>query len=221
MDDGIFERITSDPEVVQFLKLADQHLGIIGLTEHGFRHAKLVGKNAARVLFELGYNAEDVELARIAGYLHDVGNFVCRANHAQTGAILLFPLIRRYIDNDFQAGLILSAIGNHEEDSGQVSHAVSAAVVLADKSDVHRSRVRHFDPNLHDIHDQVNYSVTMSKLEIDSAKREIRLELELDSEFASVMDYFNIFLSRMTMCQQAAEILGCRFHIICNGTELE
>jgi uncharacterized protein len=221
MENGIFTKITSDPEVVQFLQLADQHLGIIGLTEHGFRHARLVGNNSARILTELGYSAEDVELARIAGYLHDVGNFVCRANHAQTGAILLFPLIRRYIDSDYQAGLIISAIGNHEEDSGQVSHAISAAVVLADKSDVHRSRVRHYDPALKDIHDQVNYSVTKSKLEIDSAKREIRLELELDSEIATVMDYFNIFLSRMTMCQSAAEILGCRFHITCNGAVLE
>jgi uncharacterized protein len=221
MDNGIFEKITSDPEVVQFLQLADQHLGIIGLTEHGFRHARLVGETAARIMLELGQGAEDAELAHIAGYLHDVGNFVCRANHAQTGAILLFPLIRRYIDNDLQAGLILSAIGNHEEDSGQVSHAISAVVVLADKSDVHRSRVRHYDPAVNDIHDKVNYSVTKSKLEIDSVKREIRLELELDSEIASVMDYFNIFLSRMTMCQSAAAILGCRFHITCNGAVLE
>lgn len=221
MDNDIFKKITSDPEVVQFLQLADQHLGIIGLTEHGYRHARLVGNNAARISQELGHSAEDVELARVAGYLHDVGNFVCRENHAQTGAILLFPLIRRYIDSDRQAGLILSAIGNHEEDSGQVSHAISAAVVIADKCDVHRSRVRHYDPALKDIHDQVNYSVTKSRLEIDAAKHEIRLELELDTEIASVMDYFNIFLNRMTMCQSAAEILGCMFHITCNGAVLE
>jgi hypothetical protein len=221
MDNRIFEKITADAEVVQFLQLADQHLGIIGFTEHGFRHARLVGNNSARILLELGQSAEEAELARIAGYLHDVGNFVCRANHAQTGAILLFPLIRRYIDNDRQAGLILSAIGNHEEDSGQVSHAISAAVVLADKSDVHRSRVRHYDPIHHDIHDQVNYAVTKSRLALDSAKREIRLELELDTEIATVMDYFNIFLSRMVMCQSAAAILGCRFHILCNGVMLE
>ncbi len=141
MTTGMFDKISQDPEVVQFLQLADQHLGAIGFTDHGYRHARVVAASSAQILRELHYSAEETELARIAGYLHDVGNFVARSNHGPTGAILLFPLIKRYLKDDRQAGLILSAIGNHEEEHGQVSNAINAAVVIADKSDVHRSRV--------------------------------------------------------------------------------
>jgi uncharacterized protein len=216
----MFDKIAQDPEVVQFLQLADQHLGAIGFTDHGFRHARVVAACSAQILRELNFSAEEAELARIAGYLHDVGNFVARANHGQTGAILLFPLIKRYLKDDRQAGLILSAIGNHEEEHGQVSNAINAAVVIADKCDVHRSRVRNYDPALHDMHDQVNYAVTASQLEISTDPRQVVLKLELDAGIASAMDYFGIFLLRMQMCKSAAAILQCSFHITCNGVQL-
>lgn len=220
MTTGIFEKISQDPEVVQFLQLADQHLGAIGFTDHGFRHARVVAAGSAQVLLELGYSFEEAELARIAGYLHDVGNFVSRSNHGPTGAILLFPLIKRYLKDDRQAGLILSAIGNHEEEHGQVSNAINAAVVIADKCDVHRSRVRAYDPALHDIHDQVNYAVTASQIVISAEPRQVMLDLTIDTSIASVMDYFEIFMQRMRMCKAAAAVLHCTFHINCNGVVL-
>lgn len=216
----IFEQIVSDPETAQFLQLTDAHLGAIGFTEHGTRHGGIVAGRAAEILLALDFGEDEAELGRVAGYLHDAGNFVCRTNHGQTGAMLLLPLLKRYITDGNSLGMVLSAIGNHEEQNGAVSNPVSAAVVIADKSDVHRSRVRLYNPDSHDIHDQVNYAVTDSRLIIDATRREIRLELTIDTAIATPMDYFEIFLLRMSMCKAAAEFLGCRFHIDCNGTLL-
>jgi hypothetical protein len=215
-----FPEIQRDTEINDFLRLSNEHLGVIGFTEHGLRHANRVATFAGMVLEKLGHSEEACDLARIAGYTHDIGNFICRTNHGQTGATLLYPVLRRYPFTDRQLGVILSAVGNHEEQYGQVYNEVCAAVVIADKSDVHRMRVRHWDGGGNDIHDKVNYAVTKCGLNVDPAKREVRLDLTVDSEIASVMDYFQIFLSRMEMCRNASEFLGCRFRIEINDTVL-
>lgn len=215
-----FPEIQRDTEINDFLRLANEHLGAIGYTEHGLRHASRVATFAGMVLEKLGHGAEEADLARIAGYVHDIGNFICRTNHGQTGATLLYPVLRRYPFTDRQLGVILSAVGNHEEQYGQVYNEVCAAVVVADKSDVHRLRVRHWEDGAGDIHDKVNYAVTKCTLEVDAVKRELRLELQVDDEIASVMDYFQIFLSRMEMCRSAANFLDCRFRLEINDTVL-
>jgi metal-dependent HD superfamily phosphatase/phosphodiesterase len=215
-----FTEVQRDIEINDFLKLSDEHLGAVGFTEHGLRHANRVASFAAKVLIELGHGDEEVDLARIAGYCHDIGNFICRTNHGQTGATLLYPVLKRYNFTDRQLGVILSAVGNHEEQYGQVFNAVCAAVVIADKSDVHRTRVRHWDPHTRDVHDQVNYAVTSCKLELVADLREIILQLRIDVGIASVMDYFEIFLSRMEMCRNAARFLGCEFKLTINETLL-
>jgi uncharacterized protein len=215
-----FESIQRDTEINDFLRLADEHLGIIGFTEHGLRHANRVATFAGLVLEQLGHDPVECDLARIAGYIHDIGNFICRTNHGQTGATLLFPVLRRYPFTDRQLGVILSAVGNHEEQYGQVYNNVCAAVVIADKSDVHRSRVRHWEQGGNDIHDSVNYAVTKCGLHIEATGKEVHLELAVDAEIASVMDYFKIFMSRMEMCRNAAVFLGCRFRLSINDTVL-
>ena len=220
VDTNLYEQIRQDPDISTFLDLADEHLGVIGYTEHGARHGTRVGKWAALILTELGHSQEDCELARIAGLLHDIGNFICRTNHGQTGAAMLYSLLRRYPLTERQLGLVLSAIGNHEEQYGQVFNNICAAVMIGDKSDVHRSRVRDYDPSRGDIHDDVNYAVTKSRLEVDKDLKEIHLRLEIDDRIASVMDYFEIFMERMVMCRSASEFLGCSFHISCNGTSI-
>lgn len=217
---SVFESVVKNPEIIEFISLSDKHLGEIGFTEHGFRHAKRVADWAGMLLKELGYSDEDCAMAQVAGYLHDIGNFICRTNHGQTGATLLYSILKDHGFTSHQLGLVLSAVGNHEEQYGQVFNHICAAVVLADKSDVHRSRVRDYDPSKGDIHDDVNYAVTESKLEVDKGLRGIKLELTIDDTIASVMDYFEIFLERMVMCRSAANYLGYDFHIICNGTSI-
>jgi metal-dependent HD superfamily phosphatase/phosphodiesterase len=220
VDTPLFTEIAEDPEIQCFLKLADEHLGAIGFTEHGVRHAKRVSKWSAMVVKELGLPDKECELARIAGYLHDIGNFICRADHWNTGASLCYQLLKRFSLDTTSLGVILSAIGNHEEPYGNVYNNVCAAVMIADKSDVHRSRVRSYDPAKGDMHDDVNYAVTRSQLVVLSDTKEIHLKLEIDNEIASVMDYFEIFLGRMVMCRNASQYLGCDFRIICNGTSI-
>jgi uncharacterized protein len=209
-----------DPEIIAYLQLADDHLGAIGFTEHGFRHSSQVASAAFGILNQLSYDATEQELAWLAGYLHDLGNFICRTNHGQTGASMLYPILRRYIEEPRELGLVLSAIGNHEEQYGQAFNSTCAAVIIADKADVHRSRVRHYDPGKGDIHDDVNYAVTRSTLIVDSELRTITIDLEIDPQIATVMDYFEIFLSRMVMCKSAAKVLGCEFCLSANGVKL-
>lgn len=217
VDTSLFEQIKNDPEIREFLQLADEHLGAIGYTEHGIRHGSKVANWAKEVLAQLDYPAIDCELAQISGYLHDMGNFICRTDHGQTGASILYVMLKRFDFSHRQLGLVLSAVGNHEEQYGQMFNHICAAVVLADKSDVHRSRVRDYDPSKGDIHDDVNYAVTKSELSVDAGLREIKLVLEIDGSIASVMDYFEIFLERMVMCRSASRFLGCDFNIVCNG----
>lgn len=206
--------------VQTFIELADRHLGEIGYTEHGFRHAGLVAHIAYNVLHRLDFDDRMAELGSIAGYLHDLGNFVSRSMHSQTGAAITYDLLRQLGMSYGEIGVIMAAIGNHEEEFGQPVNAASAALIVADKSDVHRSRVREQDPTLFDIHDRVNHAVEHSFLRVDSQAKTLTLELKIDTELAGVMEYFEIFLSRMVMCRRAAEYLNCNFKIDINGAKL-
>ncbi|MFN2491096.1 MAG: HD domain-containing protein [Actinomycetota bacterium] len=206
--------------VQTFISLADRYLGEIGYTEHGFRHAGLVARIAYNVLSRLGYEERMRELGAIAGYMHDMGNFVSRTMHSQTGAAITYDILRDLGMTYAEIGIVLAAIGNHEEDFGNPVNPVSAALVVADKSDVHRSRVRVKDRTVFDIHDRVNHAVEHSFLRVDSEARTLTLELKIDTELADVMEYFEIFLSRMVMCRRAAEYLDCRFKIDINGSKL-
>lgn len=206
--------------VRSFIALADRYLGEIGFTEHGFRHAGLVSSISYNVLHRLGYDERMAELGAVAGYLHDMGNFVSRSLHSQSGATITFSLLRDLGMSYAEIGIILGAIGNHEEQFGMPVNPVGAALIVADKSDVHRSRVRKKENLLVDIHDRVNYAVTRSFMRVDEGERTLTLELTIDTEMAGVMEYFEIFLSRMVMCRRAAEYLDCRFKIDINGTAL-
>jgi uncharacterized protein len=217
---GVLNELQSDPVVSAFLKLADQFLEAQGFTEHGFRHANLVGRIAYNVLHHLGADEELCELAAIGGYLHDVGNVVTRANHGLSSAWVAYDALRRLEVDPYRIGLVLSAVGNHEEQYGSSIGPVGAAVILADKADVHRSRVRHGADTAADIHDRVNDAVTSSFLRVDAQAQTITLELELDTSRSTVIEYFEIFLDRMIMCRRAARTLGCEFRITANGVPL-
>jgi uncharacterized protein len=206
--------------VQTFISLADRYLGELGYTEHGFRHAGLVAKIAYNTLHRLGFDDRMVELAAIAGYLHDLGNFVSRTMHSQTGAAITYDLLRELRMSYGEVGIVMAAIGNHEEEFGHPVNPAGAALIVADKSDVHRSRVRVKDPQMFDIHDRVNYAVEHSFLRVNSEARTLTLELTIDTELAGVMEYFEIFLSRMVMCRRAGEFLDCQFKIDINGTKL-
>ncbi len=216
----VLTQLQQDEVVSAFIKLSDQFLGSLGFTEHGFRHANLVGRIAHNVLHHLGADEELSELAAIAGYLHDVGNVVTRANHGISGAWIAYDALRRLEVDPYRIGLVLSAVGNHEEQYGSAIGPVGAAVILADKSDVHRTRVRKGADTTIDIHDRVNDAVTYSFLRVDAEAATITLELELDTERSTVIEYFEIFLDRMVMCRRAARTLGCEFRITANGVPL-
>jgi uncharacterized protein len=217
---GVLNELQRDPVVSAFLKLADQFLEAQGFTEHGFRHANLVGRIAHNVLHHLGADEELCELAAIGGYLHDVGNVVTRANHGLSSAWVAYDALRRLEVDPYRIGLVLSAVGNHEEQYGSSIGPVGAAVILADKADVHRSRVRRGADTASDIHDRVNDAVTSSFLRVDAQAQTITLELELDTSRSTVIEYFEIFLDRMIMCRRAARTLGCEFRITANGVPL-
>lgn len=206
--------------VQTFISLADRYLGEIGYTEHGFRHAGLVANISYNVLHRLGYEDRLAELGAIAGYLHDMGNFVSRSMHSQTGAAITYDLLRDLGMSYGEIGVVLAAIGNHEEQFGNPVNPAGAALIVADKSDVHRSRVRTKQETHADIHDRVNYAVTRSFLRVHPEARTLTLEFEIDTEMAGVMEYFEIFLSRMVMCRRAAEYLDCTFKIDINGSAL-
>jgi uncharacterized protein len=206
--------------VQTFIALADRYLGELGYTEHGFRHANLVAKIAYNVLHRLGFEERITELGAIAGYLHDMGNFVSRSMHSQSSAAISYDLLRDLGMGYGEIGVVMGAIGNHEEEFGHPVNPAGAALIVADKSDVHRSRVRVSDPALFDIHDRVNHAVEHSFLRVDSEAHTLTLELTIDTELAGVMEYFEIFLSRMVMCRRAAEFLECQFKIDINGSKL-
>lgn len=216
----LLERLQQDPTVTAFLKLADQFMAVQGYTEHGFRHASLVGRIAYNVLHHLGAEDDLCELAALGGYLHDVGNVVSRLNHGLSSAWVAYDALSRLDVDPYRLGIVMSAVGNHEEQYGTSVGPVAAAVILADKSDVHRSRVREKADTATDIHDRVNYAVTRSFLRVDADAATITLELELDTSISGLMEYFEIFLDRMIMCRRAARTLGCEFTILANDTPL-
>lgn len=210
------QQVRSDPEVIAFVQQANEALRALGYTEHGERHAGLVANIAENVLERLSYDARLGELAQVAGYLHDIGNLLHRENHAQSSALMAWPILKRLGMPTAEIALVMNAIGNHEEERGTATNPVAAAVIIADKADVHRSRVQNPDPATFDIHDRVNYAATRSFVRVDASSRVIALELEIDTQFAKVIEYFEIFLSRMTMVRQAVNFLECDFRLMIN-----
>jgi metal-dependent HD superfamily phosphatase/phosphodiesterase len=213
------EQVKADPEVQALVLHADRNLGAIGYTEHGHRHVGLVANIARNILKKMGFDRRQQELAAISGYLHDIGNVVSRIDHARTGALLAHRILTRMGASPEDTAIVMGAIGSHEDEGhlGEPVHAVSAALILADKSDVHRSRVRNTDLTTFDQHDRVNYAATSSFLRVDPEAKSVTLELQIDTEMAPVMHYFEIFLPRMLMSRRAAEALGYTFHIKING----
>lgn len=212
--------LENSQEVNTYLKKSDELLEAIGYTEHGRRHADLVANISKNILFRLNFSSREQELAAIAGYLHDIGNLVNRDRHSQIGAIITLELLSNLGMPPDEIGIVMSAIGNHEEEEGIPVNPISAAVILADKADVHRTRVRNPKMVSFDIHDRVNYAVTHSFLDVDQEKRIITLKLKIDTEISQVMEYFEIFLSRMVICRRAAKILNCSFQLIANQVRL-
>ena len=215
-----FEDIKNNEEIKTYISCADASPIALGYTEHCFAHVGSVSETAGYILETLGYPAREVELAKIAGYLHDIGNLVNRVDHSQSGAVMAFALLRDMGADPDEIATIVTAIGNHDEGTGVAVNPVAAALILADKSDVRRSRVRNSDTAQFDIHDRVNYSVKKSQLKINEDRTLIKLKLTVDTKYGSVMDYFEIFLGRMIMCRKAADTLGLQFKLIINEQQL-
>ena len=215
-----FEDIKKDEAIKVYIKRADEALDKLGYTEHSFAHVLKVADSAMYILRTLGHSEHEVELAGIAGYTHDIGNLVNRVAHSQSGAIMVFRILDHMDMPADDIATVVTAIGNHDEGTGVAVSAVAAALILADKSDVRRSRVRNSDISTFDIHDRVNYSVVNSHLDINTDEMEITLFLEIDSTISSVMDYFEIFLVRMIMCRKAADFLGLKFRLNINGQQM-
>ena len=215
-----FEDIRNNEAIRAYITRADESLLAQGFTEHSFAHVTHVAKTAAYLLATLGYTEHEVELVRIAGYLHDIGNLINREDHSQSGALMAFNILSGMDMPPEDLATVVTAIGNHDEGPGVPVNAVAAALILADKSDVRRSRVRNSDVTNFDIHDRVNYSVRKSELRINEEHTVVKLDLTIDTAYGAVMDYFEIFLDRMILCRKAAERLGMRFKLIINGQAL-
>ena len=211
-----FDDIKHDSAIKTYIAQADASMAALGFTEHSFAHVGRGSDTAGKILRNLGYLARPVELVKIAGYLHDIGNLVNRVDHSQSGAVMAFRLLDNMGFPPEEIALIATAIGNHDEGTGVPVSPEAAALILADKSDVRRSRVRGKDPHRFDIHDRVNYS----QLAIDQGGKAIWLRLEVDPAFSSVMEYFEIFMARMILCRKAAETLGLEFKLAINGQQL-
>ena len=215
-----FENIKSNEDIKIYITKADESLKALGYTEHSFAHVGKVSEDAAYILETLGYDERTVELTRIAGYLHDIGNLVNRVDHSQSGAVMAFRILDNLGMPADEIATIVTAIGNHDEGTGVPVNAVAAALIIADKSDVRRTRVRNSDISSFDIHDRVNYSVEKSSLSISEDKKRAILDLTIDSSISAVMDYFSIFIGRMQMSKHAANALGLEFSLVINGQEL-
>ena len=215
-----YDQIRHDGAIKTYIAQADASMAALGFTEHSFAHVSRVAETAGYILRELGYPQRQVELTKIAGYLHDIGNLVNRVDHSQSGAVMAFRLLDNMGFPPEEIALISTAIGNHDEGTGVPVNAESAALILADKSDVRRTRVRETDPHRFDIHDRVNYSVTRSQMEVDRPHAAVWLRLEVDPSFSSVMEYFEIFMERMKLCRKAAQRLDLEFKLTINGIQL-
>ncbi|MZP30957.1 HD domain-containing protein [Heliobacterium undosum] len=212
------QAIRENPEVRAYIEKGDERLSVLGFTEHGLRHSAHVSAQAEEILSHLNYPQRFAELAAIAGYMHDIGNAVSRDSHAQIGALLARSILRDMKMDFREIAEVMAAIGNHDETVGQVMNVAGAALILADKSDVHYRRVRNKERVAFDIHDRVNYAVRDSKLVLEGA--DISLTLRTDPDISPVLDYFEIFLPRMVMCRRAAAFLNCRFHLIINDAKM-
>lgn len=213
------EDLRRDPEVVAFLQAANASMKALGYTEHGQRHAGLVGNIAQNVLEHLGFEPRTHQLANISGYLHDIGNTIHRQNHALSGSLLAWGILKRMGMSPQECAVVMNAIGNHEEERGTATTPVAAAVIIGDKADVHRSRVQNLRMEDFDIHDRVNYAAKRSFVRVKPDEKTIALELEIDTHYAAVIEYFEIFLTRMTMMRQACEFLGCKYKLVINDTQ--
>ena len=215
-----YEEIKKHPEVTALLERGDYNLGVLGFTDHSMAHCVLVAERAAYILRKLGYSDREEELAKIAGCMHDIGNAVNRTHHAEIGALLANDILK---ETDMPIGdrmTVISAIGSHDESTGGAKDPVSAALILADKTDVRRNRVRPQDSSQFDIHDRVNYAVTGTSLKVDPLERKISLNLQVDESICTMYDYFDIFLGRMMMCRAAAQMLGAGFRLTVNGAKV-
>ena len=215
-----YEKIKQNSDIRAYITAADRSLMALGYTEHSFAHVTRVAECAADILSRLGYDEKTVEMARIAGFLHDIGNLVNRVDHSQSGAVMAFRILDKLGMPADDIADIVTAIGNHDEGTGVPVSPIAAALIIADKSDVRRTRVRNTELTSFDIHDRVNYSVTSSSLTVDKDSKTANLSIEVDTEISSVMDYFEIFLGRMIMCRKAAEALGLTFNLTVNTQRL-
>ena len=213
----IYEQIRSHTEVLALLERGNHNLGVLGYTDHSIEHCLIVAESAAYILRKLGYSEHEQELARIAGCMHDIGNAINRKHHAEYGGILANDILKETELSTADRLTIVSAISNHDESTGGAKDAISAALILADKSDVRRDRIRETDKEKFDIHDRVNYAVTGSKLRVEVEEKKIALNLQIDESICTMYEYFDIFLGRMMMCRQAAEMLGMKFRLTVNG----
>ena len=211
-----YEQITHHPEVLALLERGNENLGVLGFTDHSKAHCALVAERAGYILRKLGFSDHDEELAKIAVFMHDIGNAINRTHHAEIGAILANDILKAEMPMADRIAVI-AAIGNHDESTGGAKDPISAALVLADKTDVRRNRVRTKEPEKFDIHDRVNYAVTGSSLKVDPEEKKISLNLQIDENICTMYEYFDIFLGRMMMCRGAAEMLGCKFRLTVNG----
>ncbi len=215
-----YEEIRKNEAIRTYIVHADRSLEALGYTEHSFAHVVHVGQMAGQILATLGYDDRTVELAKIAGYLHDIGNLVNRSEHSQSGALMAWNILQSMGCDPNEMAIIVTAIGNHDEGTGVPVNPVAAALILADKADMRRSRVRNGDMLTFDIHDRVNYSVQNSNLSINAEKTAVELRLTIDTKYGSIMDYFEIFTGRMLFCRKAAERLGLKFTLIINDQQL-
>ncbi len=213
-----FKYITQNEDIHTYIKNADAAVAAQGFTEHSFAHVGKVAEITEIILTGLNYDEREIELGKIAAYMHDIGNVINRIDHAQSGAVMAFRLLDMLKMPAAEICKIISAIGNHDELTAQPINAISAALIIADKTDVRRSRVRNDDPLTFDIHDRVNYAVEESRVYFSDDKKAIMLDLKIDNEISSVMEYFEIFLQRMLLCKRSAEYLGLRFHMNVNNS---
>lgn len=215
-----YKDILQNKEVKSLLKKGNDNLGMLGYTDHSEKHCAIVAKRAGMILKKFGYSEHEIELAEIAGALHDIGNAINRKNHGEYGAILAYSLLEKLDIPLTDRGIIVSAIGNNDESTGGAVDAVSAALILADKTDVRRNRVRNEEKSGFDKHDRVNYAVTNATVKVNVQKRSITLNLQIDEDICTMYEYFEIFLGRMMMCRKAAELLGAKFKLTANGSKV-
>jgi len=216
----MLEAVKKREDVQVYVSRADRNMDMIGYTEHGGRHADVVAERAYHIISALERDQREAELAAIAGYMHDIGNVSTRAAHGQIAVMLSYSILKEMGMPPTELAEVMSAVGNHEEQYGDPFGPVAAAVIIADKSDVARSRVRDIHPSRYDEHDRVNYATMSSAITVNHQRTIISLHLEIDTEIASILENFELFLERMVMCRRAAEVLGCEFELMINGTKL-